>query len=314
MENNCQKIKLLKLMEILRDKTDEDNPLSRSELCVMLENMNISCDVRTMTKDIKLLNDSGYEIMSVQRGHEKCYYIEDRSFSVPEIKIMIDAVQAATFITNKKSEELVSKLAFLGGENKAEILKGNMVRFNTRKHSNESIYYNVDTIESAIINKKKVSFHYFYLNEKKEKVYQNADWNYTVHPVALIFSDDNYYLMTWHSKYQKVTNYRVDRMDRVRVMDEDVSPEVAALIDKVADYTEEAFQMFNGKRIEITFQFENSVTPAVYDKFGEDTVIKRTGDNALVATVTVQDSPVFRGWLYQFGEKIKVLEEKELGE
>ncbi len=140
-QENWQKYKLLKLLELLRQETDEQNPLTTSALCSKLAEMGISCERRTLTKDIAVLNELGYEVMWNWVGKEKGYYIEDRSFSVPELKILIDAVQAASFVTDKKTAELIDKIAALGGSHKADILKSNMVCFNTRKHSNESIYY-----------------------------------------------------------------------------------------------------------------------------------------------------------------------------
>lgn len=141
VQENWQKYKLLKRLELLRQETDEQNPLSTSMICKKLGEMGISCERRTLTKDIAVLNELGYEVMWVWVGKAKGYYIEDRSFSVPELKILIDAVQAASFITDKKTAELIDKIAELGGSHKAEILKSNMVCFNTRKHSNKSIYY-----------------------------------------------------------------------------------------------------------------------------------------------------------------------------
>lgn len=140
-QENWQKYKLLKLLELLRQETDEQHPLATSALCNRLAEMGISCERRTLTKDIAVLNELGYEVMWNWVGKEKGYYIEDRSFSVPELKILIDAVQAASFITDKKTAELIDKISELGGTHKADILKSNMVCFNTRKHSNESIYY-----------------------------------------------------------------------------------------------------------------------------------------------------------------------------
>lgn len=141
MRENCQKIKLLKLMELLRQETDELHPLSTNEICNRLNTMGISCERRTLAKDISLLNEQGFEVMWCRVGKEKAYYVEDRSFSVPELKILIDAVQAANFITDKKSIELIDKISALGGSHRADILKNNIVCFNTRKHSNETIYY-----------------------------------------------------------------------------------------------------------------------------------------------------------------------------
>lgn len=132
INNNQQKIKLLKLMELLRQETDELHPLSTKEICNRLSIMGISCERRTLAKDISLLNEQGYEVMWCRVGKEKGYYIAARSFSVPELKMLIDAVQAANFITEKKSAELIDKIAALGGSHQADILQSNLVCFNTR--------------------------------------------------------------------------------------------------------------------------------------------------------------------------------------
>lgn len=142
-EEKNQKIKLMKIMEILRQETDEEHPMTKVELAARLVAMNVSCSPRSLIRDIKLLNEQGYEIMERLMGHEKGYFVCDRSFSVPELKILIDAVQAASFVTEKKTGELVDKIAALGGSHRAALLKGNLVKFNTRKHRNENVYYTV---------------------------------------------------------------------------------------------------------------------------------------------------------------------------
>lgn len=225
-QENWQKYKLLKLLELLRQETDEQHPLSTSQICNKLGEMGISCERRTLTKDITVLNELGYEVMWNWVGKEKGYYIEDRSFSVPELKILIDAVQAASFVTEKKTAELIDKIAALGGSHKADILKSNMVCFNTRKHSNESIYYNVGFLEDAIQQQKKVIFYYYDLNENGEKVYRREHHHYVVEPIALVFNDDNYYLMVYSAKHEGTANYRVDRMDHVEIVDEAISEKV----------------------------------------------------------------------------------------
>ena len=171
MAENMQKIKLLKLYELLRKETDIDHPISRVELCRRLNEMGISSNVRTLSKDIDVMQNNGFEIMSFLKDKEKFYYVPEHELTIPEIKILIDAVQAASFVTDKKTAEIVEKVAALGGSHQAELLKENMVCFNTRKHTNESILYTVDGIEDAIIRKKKIAFNYFHLNEKAERVY-----------------------------------------------------------------------------------------------------------------------------------------------
>ena len=225
MAENRQKIKLIKLYELLRKETDDDHPISRVELCRRLNGMSISSNVRTLSLDIKVLTDNGFEIMSFLKDKEKFYYVPEHELTIPEIKILINALQAASFVTEKKTAELVEKVASLGGSHKSELLKENMISFNTRKHTNEAILYTVDGIENAIIRKKNIAFNYYHLNEKAERDYIKAGTGekkqYCVEPVALIFHEDKYYLMAYSSKHPESTvSYRIDRIDRLEVVEE----------------------------------------------------------------------------------------------
>ena len=312
MKENWQKIKLLKLMELLRQETDELHPLSTNEICTRLSAIGISCERRTLAKDISLLNEQGFEVMWCKVGKEKGYYIEDRSFSVPEIKILIDAVQAANFITEKKSAELIDKLVDLGGSHRADILKSNLVCFNTRKHSNETIYYSVGFLEDAIQKKNKVLFRYFDLNEHGEKVYRREGHYYVVEPVALVFHEDNYYVVVYSAKHDSTANYRIDRMDSVEVLNEPVSQKALSLRNEVAGYTEQVFKMYGGQTVDIVIEFDNQLIGVVYDKFGENTKMIRANEHKCVATVRVQISPTFWGWLFQFGKQMRILSPDKL--
>ena len=305
--DNCQKIKLLKIIELLRQDSDEEHPICTSEMVRRLATLHITCERRTLTKDITTLNEQGYEVMTTWLGKEKAYYVADRSFSVPEIKILIDAVQAASFIPTKKSNELIGKLADLGGSHRAEILKGNMVCFNTRKHSNDSIYYNVGFLEEALQQKHKASFCYFDLDENGKRVYRKNRDRYLVEPMALVFHEDNYYLMCYSPKYKDVVNYRVDRMDAVSIEDESVSEEALLQHEDIAEYTEQVFKMYNGEHADVVLQFDQCLIGAVYDKFGEGVKMMRINENSLVATVSVLVSPTFWGWVFRFENKMRIL-------
>ncbi len=306
MSDNCQKIKLLKMYELLKQETDEQNPMTTAMIIERLGKIGISCERRTLYKDIATLNEHGYEIMFRWVGKEKGYYVEDRAFSIPELKILIDAVQAANFITEKKTAELIGKIADLGGGHKAEILKGNMVCFNTRKHSNESILYNVGYLEEAILEKKKVIFRYYDLNEQGEKAYRREGHHYVVEPIALVFIEDNYYLMVYSAKHDSTANYRVDRMDAVEIIDEPVTKKALELRNDIDCYTEQVFKMYGGQPVDITIQFDRRLIGAVYDKFGEDTKMICLNSDCCVATVKVQISPTFWGWIFQFGGLMRI--------
>lgn len=311
-KSNCQKIKLLKIMEILRQETDEDHPMKTCAICERLVSLGISCDRRTLHLDMKVLNDQGFEIMSELIDHEKAYYIADRSFSVPEIKILMDAVQAASFITDKKTKELVDKIAELGGSKRAAIMKSNIVNFNTRKHQNEMIYYVVDTLTQAIQTNKKAIFYYYDLDENGDKKYRRDKHHYLTEPVALVFYEDNYYLISYYPTKQCTVNYRLDRMENVEVLEEDISETAKEMRSSVAGYTESVFKMYRGELTDVTLQFDEALMGVVYDKFGEDTKMLRINGTTIVAAVKAQISPTFWGWIFQFGGKMTINAPEEL--
>lgn len=305
--DNYRKIKLLKLMELLRQDTDEQHPMTKTDICARLCSMGIQTDVRTLGRDVRVLREQGYEIMEVMISHDKAYYIADRSFSIPELKILIDAVQAATFIPEGKSNDLIKKIAALAGSNEADVLTSNLVCFNTRKHSNEAIFYNVLFLEEALRERKKASFCYFDLNENKEKVYRKNHARYVVDPVALIYSDDNYYLMCYSEKHKGRTNYRLDRMDAVQTEDEQVCDKAKELVPGVGEYTEQVFRMYNGSEKNVTLEFSPSLIGPLLDKFGENVEIERIAEEVCRTKVVIQISPTFYGWVFQFNGKMRIV-------
>ncbi len=320
MSENSTKIKLMKLYEILLAQTDEDHPISRTELCKRVNELGIPCHVRTISRDIETLNEFGYEVCSFLKDREKFYYLPERQFSIPELKIMMDAVQAASFVTEKKTDELIDKISSLGGSNSAELLKRHMAYFNSRKHTNESILYNVDSIEKAIQRRKKIAFNYFDLDADKQRVYRCAvsgeKKRYYVEPVALILHEDNYYLMAYSSRHPDGTaNYRVDRMDHIEIVEESVMSDIALeKIESVAVYTEQAFKMYSGELTDVVLHFDKSLIGPVLDKFGEATEIRRVDNNTCSVTLNVQVAPTFFGWLAQFGNKMKMISPERVKE
>lgn len=309
-----QKIKLLTIMDYLQRETDEGHPVSRQTLCRKLNEMGIPSNPRTLSLDIGVLNDAGYEIMEEQVGREKFYYVEDRNFSVPELKVMIDAIEAVSFISEERTGEIVDKIASLGGIHQAELLKGNMVCFNTRKHKDSRALFAVDAVEEAISRKKMIRFNYFDLNENRERIYRTDDEDgeikeYCVEPVALVFYEDNYYLVAYSKRHPGTTaNYRIDRMAQVSVVgDSEISKEAIQKINQVAKYTKQAFKMYSGETQTVVLEFERPLIGPVYDKFGEEIRMMPSANDRLLATVEVQVSPTFFGWLAQFGSKMRVV-------
>ncbi|SDA29500.1 Predicted DNA-binding transcriptional regulator YafY, contains an HTH and WYL domains [Ruminococcus sp. YE71] len=307
-----KKLRVVKLLEILQQDTDSYHPLATNSLLQRLAELGYTADRRTVARDIEILNAQGYEIMQVKDGKQNAYYIEDRSFSLPELKILIDAVQAASFITDKKSDDLIKKIAALGGSHQAEILTDNIVHFNTRKHTNEHIYYNVSILEQTIRDKQKVAFKYFDLDEKLNKVYRRDGAVYETEPFALVFNNDNYYLMTYdQSADGEVRNYRVDRMDSVEILPDSISKEAKAKIRTVSKYTEQVFRMYGGRNAKVTLMFDKKLIGTVYDKFGEKTKIRKK-DEQYQAEVEVQISPTFWSWVVTFNGQMNIAEPQEI--
>ena len=186
-----------------------------------------------------------------------------------------------------KTNELISKIAALSSSNKAEVLKGNTVIFNSIKHSNESIYYNIGYLNEAIENNRQVSFNYYDLDEDASKVYRKNKERYVTDPMALVYNHDNYYLMTYSSKYDAIVNYRVDRMDSVEVEEKAVCSKAIIQTDNISSYTEQVFKMFGGPTKDIVLQFDSSLMGIIYDKFGEDVKMMRHNEDTCITTVKI---------------------------
>ena len=311
---NRQKVKLLILMELLRQETDEDHPITTSEIIRRIGEYGISCERRTVGKDIRVLREQGFEIMSELHGHENRYWIADRSFDLPELKILMDAVQAARFIPEEKTEALIAKIAALGGSHQAELLQGNLVQFNTRKHSNQEILYNIQAIEGALQQKTMLSFRYFDLDESLGRRYRMEGGRYVVEPVSLIYENNNYYLLAYHAKYDKLSPYRVDRMDQVRSEDTPVSETAAEKTAGTGELMEQAFRMFLGRTETVTFRFHERLIGVMFDRFGEGLEITRLDKDFCQCRVEVQISPPFWGWLLQYHGDLHIVEPEALNE
>ena len=314
-QEKAYKIKLIKILEILRQDSDEDNYIDTSEILSKLATMGIICDRRTLAADIEVLNSYGYEVLSEKSpGKPNKYCVIDRSFDVPELRILIDAVQASSFITPKKTEELVDKIANLGGSHRAELLQSNIVKFNTTKSINENIFYSISEINAAIENGKKVSFEYFDFNEKHERVYRRNGKRYYVNPLATIYDDDNYYLICYYGKYEGVVHYRIDRMDHVEmVVNQPIDLYKGNPID-LQHHKKTLFGMFQGEEQKVEFIADKSLLDVIFDVFGDAIKLAPESENAVRFATSVQLSPAFYGWCLSFGDKLQVFGPNEVVE
>ena len=308
MAENNQKIKLLRIMEFLRAESSEGKPVATSQIIAYLNSIHISCERRTLYKDMDMLMESGANVVKTELGRENAYYINEVSFSLAEVKTLIDAVQAANFVPADKTADLVEKLLSYAGVRRSEIVRDNIIFYNNHKHSNQDIYKNIEQIELAIKQKKQVSFYYFDLDEKCNRIYRKEKKRYITDPVALVFSEDNYYLVAYSQKYQNAVNYRVDRIDTLEVEEEPICEEALIKKRKTETYTEQVFKMYNGEAETVTLEFAPELLGAVYDKFGENLEIRHCDGGWLKIKITVQISPPFFGWVFQFKDRMRIVE------
>ena len=305
MEENLKKIRIMKVWEIINRESDEDHPITTEQILDKLQEEGIPCHRKTLYEDIKILNACGYEVL-VNRAISNEYYVLDRTFDIPELQILMDAVQATRFISEKKTESFVRKIASRAGAQKGEVLKRNVVSFNTAKSSNEKVFYNVNEISLAIERKKKISFYYYKLNAKHEKVYQRAKKKYVVNPLATVFADDKYYLMCFDDKHLNVVHYRVDRMENVSMEKASITENDVYLNFDVKGLKKEMFGMFVGSAEEVSFVADESIVDGLFDKFGDDLKLNDLGDGKVGFKTTAQISPTFIYWVLGFGDKLKV--------
>lgn len=304
-KENFQKIKLLKIWEILCKDSDKEHPLDTVTLIEKLKKTGISCDRKTLYNDIDELNKYGYKVFQ-ERSKRNKYYAENTCFSVPELRILIDAVQSANFITQKKTDELVEKIANLAGSYKADALK-NGVYFDTQKYTNESIYQNILKLDEAINSDRKVSYKYFDYDVNKNIVFRKDGARYKVNPLALVFNNDCYYLVCYKDKYKNLSSYRVDRMADVIAETDRITVADCAVNFDIAEYKRKAFLMYTGEEVEVEIEFDKSLIDVILDKFGLSVQMEKVTEERCRLRTTVQISPVFFSWCATFGDKLRLV-------
>jgi predicted DNA-binding transcriptional regulator YafY len=239
------------------------------------------------------------------RGKSTGYYIASREFELPELKLLVDAVQSSRFITEKKSEALIRKLSSLTSAAQAKELRRQVYVAGRAKTMNETVYYSIDQIHAAINGGGKITFRYFDYDAKKRRVYRKDGERYKTTPVTLCRNDDNYYLIAYSAKHDGLTHYRVDRMSEVTAPDED-----ADAFDRrkfsVAEHIRRVFGMYSGEPVRATLIFDNSLVSVVLDHFGKDVTFSDAKDGRFELHADVSVSPVFLAWMFQFGERAEI--------
>lgn len=303
-----QKSKLLYIKQYLENHSDENHAVSIDEIISYLDSKGIKAERKSLYDDFEQLKLFGVDILSVRKNRTYGYYLASRTFEVSELKLLVDAVQGSRFITQKKSAELIRKLGTLCSNYENADLSRQVLLSNRIKSMNESIYYNVDKIHSAINSDKTISFKYFEYNRKKERVLRHDGKLYSVSPFALNWDDENYYLIGFDNEIEQIRHYRVDKMLDIAVTGSiRKGKDVFSGVD-IEKYAGKVFSMFGGKQEKVCMEFDNSLCSAVIDRFGKD-ILMRDSENEgtfyVHADIVVSDH--FFGWLFSFGNKAKVV-------
>lgn len=261
---------------------------------------------KTLYDDIECLKSFGFDIQKYQRS-KKEWGLASRRFQDAELLLMADAVQSSKFLTEKKSKELVDGIGKLGSRFMADTL-GKRVHVEGRiRNLNESVFYNLDAIQRAILAKRKVSFLYFKYDENKKPVLQHGGGRYTETPVQLVYIDDFYYLVTWNDKHEGFANYRVDRMRGIEVSTEPSTKNERIVEFDVAKYQQRVFGMFTGDAVRVTLAVNETVMSSVIDRFGKGVLVTEAEGGVAKVVATVMEAPTFYGWLSQFDGEITLL-------
>ncbi len=305
-KSSNQKLKLLYLLKMLNEKTDEENTMTVNEMIAELNRYGITAERKSIYDDLEALRHYGLDIVT-RKSKTTEYFVASRLFELPELKLLVDAIQCSKFVTHKKSNELIKKIESLASTKQAQSLHRQVYVSNRVKTINESIYYNVDRLHAAIAENKQVTFKYFDYDIKKEKVYRKNGDKYIVSPYGLSWDDENYYLVTFSTKYNDFTHYRVDRMTDIDLLEENREPLPEKAQFDIAEYSKKVFNMFGGEEVMVKIKFDNSLVNAAIDRFGKDIIIGKLDDTSFFIWIKVAVSSTFFAWLSQFGSKVKVL-------
>ena len=303
-----QKLKLLYLTKIFLEKTDENHRITTPELIQALGAYDISVERKTIYTDIENLRTFGLDIIGESEGRGYSYYVGSRDFELAELKLLVDSVQSAKFITEKKSNALIKKIESLTSHHEAKQLQRQVYVSGRNKTSNESIYYNVDFIHSAIATNVQVRFQYFQWNVKKQQELRRDGKWYQVSPWALTWDDENYYLVGFDSEAGQLKHYRVDKMLSLELTEERrCGEEIFKATDMVA-YTKRLFGMFDGEQQRVHMECKNELAGVVIDRFGQDVTMIQTDEEHFEVRVNVAVSGQFLGWVMSLGDRVRILE------
>ena len=309
-----QKLKMLYLMKIFMEETDEEHGLTMPQLISRLNAYGVNADRKTVYMDLEELKVFGLDIITEQVGRKWYYYVGARDFELPELKLLVDSVQSAKFMTDKKSNELIGKIESLASKHDAKKLQRQVFITGRVKTMNESIYYNVDKLHEAIGTDSQIEFKYYQWNVNKEMELRRDGAPYQTSPWGLMWDDENYYLVAYSSEDGKIKHFRVDKMLNISLLDKRREGREEFKKFNLPHYTRSLFGMFGGEEKKVTIEADNDLVGVMIDRFGKDIIIAPAGENRFRITVNVAVSPQFFGWIIALGEGVKIVGPKDVVE
>lgn len=307
-----QKFKFTYLMKIMAEKTDDEHSLTMPQILEELEKYEVSAERKSIYEDFKDMSKLGIDVIKEQRGRETFYHIAGREFELAEVKLLIDAVQSAKFITQKKSKSLISKVKNFVSEHQAKQLQRQIVINDRVKTMNESVYYNVDDIHTAINQNRKIKFKYYKWDIDKKLVERHGGSYFIVSPWALLWDDENYYMIAFDDWDNKIKHYRVDKMMYIEVgNDERAGKEEFKNFD-MAKYSKATFGMYHGEKTKVCIKFANHMCGVFIDRFGKDTLFRKIDENHSELIVDINVSPQFFGWIFSLGNDVEIASPREV--
>lgn len=301
-----QKLKLLYLKDILENETDENNKLTVKQIIKKLENYGISAERKSIYDDIECLIFYGLDII-IEKSDSNYYFIGQRNFELPELKLLVDSVQSSKFLTKKKSNSLIKKLETLCSKGQANSLNRQVFISDRIKMMNESIYFTIDEIQNAIQNREKISFKYLSYSIKNKNVFKRNGERYTISPYALMLEDQNYYLLGYDSNDKKFKHYRVDKIIEISTIPEPLDGQEEFKKISIAKYSKKFFSMFGGEVEKVKLQVDSDLIGVITDRFGKNIIIKKLNEEYFEVIVEIAVSPQFFGWVTSFSGKIKII-------
>ena len=320
VKGDHQKLKLLYLAKIFTEETDDDHRMTLPQILDRLGGYGVNADRKTLYQDFEELRTFGLDILKQRVGKETYYWMGARDFELSELKLLVDSVQAAKFITDGKSKELIAKLEKLTSRHLAGRLQRQVIISGRVKTMNESIYYNVDVLHQAISDDVQIRFHYFQWNLKKEMELRRGGAWYQISPWALMWDNENYYLVGYDAGSGeaggagRIKHYRVDKMLEITVTDCPREGKEQFESFDMPRYTKSLFGMFGGEETRVTLEVDNDAVGILIDRFGKDLIIMRTGEDRFRTVVNVAVSNQFLGWVMALGGKVRIVSPASVAE